>query len=209
VIAYKFLRAGAEGPFTGFAWPLPADDGEPGAWVSGDCLRGACASGVHACRPSDLPIWLCDELWVAELAGDVVHARSKVVAPRGRLVRRVAEWTPDASAQLSEACARRARRHASAVLRASGLSAAEEELHAFSLDEMADADSPAPRAGARVSAALGYASDAAMVTRAGGPAASVAYIAVRAAMHAADSAAAGARERQWQARWMRDRLSLA
>jgi hypothetical protein len=72
VIAYKFLQAGGLGPFSGFAWP------QPGRWVGGR---------VSACRASDLPIWLHEELWVAELDGAVEEARTKLVAPRGRLLR--------------------------------------------------------------------------------------------------------------------------
>lgn len=184
MIAYKFLRMGAEGPFTGFVWPLPSGDGAPGEWVSGDGLRGACAPGVHACRAGDLPIWLCDELWVAELAGPVTEARSKVVAPRGRLLRRVDAWNPQTAAEFCKACAQRTKRHADRVLQAAD-------------------------AGPRVTAAIGYASDAAAVWLGGGAPASVAYMAVRAAINAAGSPAGGRRERQWQARWMRDRLSLA
>lgn len=195
MIAYKFLRAGGEGPFTGFAWPLPSSDGTPGEWVSGDCMLGPCAPGVHACREGDLPIWLCDELWMAELAGPVTHARSKVVAPHGRLVQRVAGWNAATAAQLSDGCARRARQHAVAVLRAAGFPA--DAVH----------DIPAG-AGPRASAAVGYASDAAATAAAGGAAASVAYMAVRAAINATGSPAGGVRERRWQARWLRDRLSL-
>jgi hypothetical protein len=195
MIAYKFLRTGGEGPFTGFAWPLPSRDGTPGEWVSGDGSLGPCASGVHACRAGDLPIWLSEELWVAELAGPVIQARSKVVAPHGRLVQRVAGWNTATADQLSDGCARRARQHAVAVVRAAG----------FAADAV---DHIPAAAGPRVSAAVGYASDAAATAAAGGAAASVAYMAVRAAINATGSPAGGVRERRWQARWLRDRLSL-
>jgi hypothetical protein len=84
VIAYKFLAEGAVSPFAGFRWPA-------GEWVDAD---GAdpCRRGIHACRVQDLPFWLGTELWEIELDGDVVAQQHKVVAPRGRLVRRVDGW---------------------------------------------------------------------------------------------------------------------
>jgi hypothetical protein len=99
--AYKFLRSGSIGPFTGFAW-------EPRRWVETDDVS-VCASGVHACRVGDLPLWVNDELWEIELAGEVVESGFKLVAPRGRLVRRVDAWTPAAARALGDAAAARAR----------------------------------------------------------------------------------------------------
>jgi hypothetical protein len=98
--AYKFLRAGAIGPFTGFEW-------EPGEWVEADA--SPCASGVHACRVEDLPFWSNDELWEIELAGDVVAAERKIVAPRGRLVRRIETWSAASAQRLADDAAARTR----------------------------------------------------------------------------------------------------
>jgi hypothetical protein len=192
VIAYKFLRAGGLGPFSGFAWP------EPGEWVSGR---------VSACRASDLPIWLDEELWVAELDGSVQEARTKLVAPRGRLLRQVPEWCAVTVGEMALACARRTRSHAAAVLRASGMSAAAELLQAFALEELPDAEGLVPHMRPRERTAVGYASDAANAAITGS-APAAAYVATVAAQHASDWPAAAARERAWQARWMRDRLSL-
>jgi len=101
VTAYKFLRAGSVGPFTGFRWA-------PGVWV--ESARAApCGQGVHACRVDDLPFWVNEELWEVELGGDLVAAGRKVVAPRGRLVRRIGAWTESASRELADAAAARAR----------------------------------------------------------------------------------------------------
>jgi hypothetical protein len=108
VIAYKFLRAGAVGPFSGFAWPVPAD-GRQGAWVDAAGRPRACERGVHACARADLPVWLDEELWVVELGGSIVNARTKLVAERGRLVRRVAAWNPALAAAFAAVCAERAR----------------------------------------------------------------------------------------------------
>ena len=88
MIAYKFLRPDGTGVFTRFAWPLPGD--RPGAWVEAPIQ--ACRSGIHACRVEHLPLWLGRELYEIELAGAIVAERTKVVAERGRLVRRVDAW---------------------------------------------------------------------------------------------------------------------
>lgn len=99
--AYKFLRPGSVAPFTGFHW-------QPGRWVeSAEVVP--CEHGVHACRVGDLPFWVNDELWEIELAGDVVASGHKVVAPSGRLVRRVEAWTAQASQELGDTAAARAR----------------------------------------------------------------------------------------------------
>jgi hypothetical protein len=84
VIAYKFLGEDAVSPFAGFRWPLDE-------WVDAEAAD-PCRRGIHACRVEDLPFWLGRELWEIELAGEVVVQQRKVVAPRGRLVRRLAEW---------------------------------------------------------------------------------------------------------------------
>ena len=99
--AYKFLRAGSVGPFTGHPW-------EPGSWVEATAVS-TCEHGVHACRPADLPYWVNEELWEIELAGEVVESGFKVVASSGRLLRRVEAWTPAAAQDLADASAARAR----------------------------------------------------------------------------------------------------
>jgi hypothetical protein len=101
VTAYKFLAAGAVAPFTGFRW-------RPGEWVEADGVD-LCRRGVHACRIRDLPLWLDDELWEVELDGTVVEQQRKIVAARGRLARRIDEWTPDAALEFGRFCARRTR----------------------------------------------------------------------------------------------------
>jgi hypothetical protein len=99
--AYKFLRSGSLGPFSGFRW-------DPGRWIeTGDA--SVCERGVHACRVGDLPFWVNDELWEIELGGDVVESEFKLLAPRGRLVRRVEVWTAAAARGLGDAAAARAR----------------------------------------------------------------------------------------------------
>jgi hypothetical protein len=104
VIAYKFLRRDGTSLFTGFSWPLP--NGEPGRWV--DARVDPCRSGIHACRVSDLPYWLGRVLYEIELEGEVVELGSKLVAPRGRLVRRVDGWDDELRDAYTRMCAERA-----------------------------------------------------------------------------------------------------
>ena len=102
--AYKFLSADGLGVFSGFAWPLP--DGRPGAWVEADVA--ACRSGVHACRRIDLPYWLAPALYEIELDGPLDTLAVKVVAPRGRLTRRIDRWNETTREEYSRMCIARA-----------------------------------------------------------------------------------------------------
>lgn len=112
MIAYKFLREDGTGVFTRFAWPLPGGDA-PGEWVRAPIL--ACHSGIHACRMSDLPLWLGRELYEIELADRIVEEPTKVVASRGRLVRRIGAWDDDTRAAYARACAERAHGYAAGM----------------------------------------------------------------------------------------------
>jgi hypothetical protein len=49
-------------------------------------------------------MWLHDELWEIELGGAVATLERKVVATRGRLVRRVEGWDARALAKYAQAC---------------------------------------------------------------------------------------------------------
>jgi len=104
VKAYKFLRADGTGVFTGFAWPLPGDG--PGAWVESE--PAACRSGIHACRLGDIPYWAGRVLYEIELAGEITEDKTKVVAERGRLLRRIDAWDDEFRAALTRHCAERA-----------------------------------------------------------------------------------------------------
>jgi hypothetical protein len=178
MIAYKFLRSGRVGPFSGHEWPPPRD-GEAGPWVEARRSRAACLAGVHACAVDDLPVWLGSELWVVELDGEVAHHRTKLVAQRGRLVERVSAWDEDTAREYARACAARAREHADA----------------------------AEGSSEHVARAQEYASDAKAQAESGNPA-TVAYIAAHAAAHTAGDRSAIGTERAWQARWLADRLGL-
>ena len=89
---------------TGFGWPLP--NGRPGAWV--DARIDPCRSGIHACRPSDLPLWVGRTLYEVELDGEIVEQPTKVVASRGRLLRRVEAWDDALRDAYTRMCADRA-----------------------------------------------------------------------------------------------------
>ena len=104
MIAYKFLRPDGTSVFTRFIWPLP-DDG-PGPWVDADV--DPCRSGIHACRRADLPLWLGRALYEIELDGDVEQEATKVVAPRGRLLRRIDAWDDTMRDAYTRMCADRA-----------------------------------------------------------------------------------------------------
>ena len=101
MIAYKFLRPGAVGPFSGLRW-------RPGEWVETERVE-PCRQGIHACRTRDLPIWLGAELWEIELAGDITEGERKIVAERGRLTRPIDHWTPDLANEFGRFCAGRTR----------------------------------------------------------------------------------------------------
>lgn len=107
MIAYKLLHADGTGVFSGFRWPLPRD-GAPGAWVEGEV--DPCRSGIHACRRLDLPLWLGRALYEVELDGPVLEQGAKVVAARGRLLRRIDAWDDAARAAYTRMCADRAHR---------------------------------------------------------------------------------------------------
>jgi hypothetical protein len=104
VIAYKFLHPDGTSVFTGFRWPLP--DGRPGEWV--DAPPDPCRSGVHACRVRDLPLWAGRTLYEIELDGEIMEERMKVVASRGRLVRRIEAWDDERRDAYTRMCADRA-----------------------------------------------------------------------------------------------------
>jgi hypothetical protein len=104
VIAYKFLRADGSSVFSAFRWTLP--DGGPGAWV--DAHIDPCRSGIHACRAADLAYWAGRSLYEIELDGQIVEQPTKLVASRGRLLRRLAAWEDELRDAYTRLCADRA-----------------------------------------------------------------------------------------------------
>jgi hypothetical protein len=96
VTAYKVLGAGGVAPFTRFAWP-------ENEWVEAAAVE-PCRAGIHACRVRDLPYWLGPELWEIELDGDISDQARKVVARRGRLVRRITGWNAELLRAFTASC---------------------------------------------------------------------------------------------------------
>jgi hypothetical protein len=111
VIAYKFLRPDGTSVFTAFRWELPS--GGPGRWV--DARVDPCRSGIHACRVPDLPFWVGPTLCEIELEGEIVEQPSKLVASRGRLVRRLEAWEEGLRDAYTRMCADRAHELVSSV----------------------------------------------------------------------------------------------
>jgi hypothetical protein len=94
-----------------------------------------------------------------------------IVASRGRLLRRVAEWDEDAARGLAEGCVWRVRDHATAALRRAGLREAAQDLPACR--GLSELQARAARHGARAwgfaAQALAYAADAVELARGGRP----------------------------------------
>jgi hypothetical protein len=111
VRAYKFLAEDGLGVFSRFAWPLP--NGGPGGWVESEVV--VCRSGVHACRLIDLPYWVTPLLYEIELDGPIDRQAIKIVAPRGRLIRRIDEWNEEARGGYTRMCRERAAELAAAA----------------------------------------------------------------------------------------------
>ncbi len=206
MIAYKFLAAGATGPFTGFRWPVP-ELARPGAWV--EAADGRADHGVHACCPDDLAFWQDVELWRVELADPVAAGQRQVVSARGRLLERVPAWNEELARSFGEACAWRARDRSVAALRMSGLHEEAEllarctsltGLHATSRELSSRGGLPADLAA--------YLTEAIDFLLAGDSPCST-YISARSAVVASGGRESEfAAERQGQARWLAERLGL-
>ena len=227
MIAHKFLSAGAVGLFSGIRWPTPWN-GEPASWVIADGALQVGWNGIHACRLRDLPYWLNDELWLVELAPEIVEEDRMLVARSGRLVDRVGSWTRQTEYEFGEACAWRARDKTVALLLRRSLTREAARLaECRELDSLAEVAAAVAEAGGNEDASriTGYVADAAGYTadvasyaaessHAGAAypncaawAGCAAYVAAYAAGHdlGADAAAA---ERRWQAAWLARRLAL-
>ena len=131
MIAFKFLRAGAVGPFTGFRW-------RANEWV--EARRAQEGYGVHGCRGSDLAWWVGDELWRVELDGPMYDRETQIEARRGRLLERVEAWDAAARAEFGLACVFQARDVAAGALRELRFPAVADRLGAArTLQELATA----------------------------------------------------------------------
>ena len=190
--ALKFLKEGGIGPYSGFQWPLP--NGKPGKWVSVKGDLKMCERGVHACTPEQAMVWLQAEAYVIEL-GAVTDDGSKLVARKGRLVRKLDRWDEKNQRLFAADCA-------------------EHVLPIFEKERPGD-DRPrkaieAARAYARgeINAAAWDAAWDAAGAAAWDAARAAAWAAARAAAGAAAWDAAGAAEHRWQTRRLRKYLGL-
>lgn len=125
---YKWLSRGAVDPDTSLAWD----------WADPDpCSDDDAPEMVFATSIDGLPYRIDDELWEVELT-DVLGAtpfpeqasygwpevfeehEQRILARRGRLLRRVNVWTPEVAREFALDCARVAREHALTSLREAG-----------------------------------------------------------------------------------------
>jgi hypothetical protein len=160
---YKFLTAGAVGPFSGSQWPAP-EEGRPSDWLDADGPLEPCRTGIHVCRPADLPYWMNEELYEVEVDGDRIDEVQKIVVQRARLLSRVEAW-PGIAWALAEDCVWRLRRATVRELELAGRPEAEELLAQDDLRAVGDAaarvaEAPADRT-ARAAMFLGFLTDAA------------------------------------------------
>jgi hypothetical protein len=183
---YVFLGPGRTSFLTGVRWPAPTHS-EPAQWVEAG-LDGP-DDAVRGYEPGELTWWLDDELWELELLGKVRRVRRSLLGERGRLLRRIEHWTPAAAEELTAVCVDRIRRHADETRR-SGSTVEAEQLDGLASDAVAYAQDGGGARGAGVAA----------------------YIAAHAAAGADREAPNYQRrfdlEREWQAAWLKARLSL-
>lgn len=209
---FKFLAAGATGPFSGYRWPPPPSLDEPGDWATSSGRLDPCRAGLHLCRDVDLPLWFDTELYEVEADGPLLEYDGFVVTARARLLRRVTGWAQGTAHRFGDACAWQVRDHAVHQLLAQGRRQEAEALAscatvaelAVAVQEQCDIDEDG-------SPVVGYALDAATFAgRARGDgwataAATTGFIAATAARVAAAPGQGGDatyEERSRQARWL-------
>lgn len=216
---YKFLARGAVGPFSGRPWPSPQGFGRPGGWMAASRLE-PCRSGLHLCRPTDLPLWLCEELYTVEVEGEVLAHDSFVLVHRARLVDRVDAWRQETAGSFCHGCALRVRDLAVEALRAAGrLQEADRLERCDTTDEIETVAGRITDGDERVTPLVGYAMDAAHFATAtrsqprwAAGAATTAFVSATAARVAANGSTGrdGAEEeRRRQGEWLASHLLVA
>ena len=202
MIAYKFLRSGRVGPFSGFQWPEPDVLGAIPRRIWPPADVAFMPAGPATSRGG----WLtsCGR---SSFDGHVQVDEHKIIAAAGRLRSRIEAWTPACAQEYADACAWRAQGRAVEALAHAGHRRAARQLEACAtLDDallaarqLAD-DIPETRI------SLTIAGDGAVRALTGAPPTS-AYIAAHAAMRL-DGPAGYAAERTWQSQWLVERLGL-
>lgn len=211
---FKFLAADGLGPFSGYRWPLPHASDVARPWTAWNDAVEPCRGGLHLLRQADLPFWIHEELYVAEVEGDVIEQESFVLARRARLVRRAPAWGRQSAYRFSCDCAWRVRDKTVEALRRGGRNHDADLLSAcVTMDHVAAVtrglrDNDGNRAGRLVGYAGDAATSAAAVRTSGGwaaAAAATAFVAAASARFAEPaSEPAAAAERALQARWIAD-----
>jgi hypothetical protein len=185
-----------------------------------------CVAGVHACDAEHVAHWLAPELWVIELAGEISASAEKLVASRGRLVRRVEGWDREKARAFAAACIGRARDITCEVLRRTGEGSFADQLAACPDAESIGALAAAWGAAAapqNLGSTLGGSARASRAAPPNPPAAlamgyladAVLYAPIDPSASMFCSAHTGlteegfARERAWQSRWLAEDLALA
>jgi hypothetical protein len=201
LIAFKFLRAGAVGPFTGFRW-------RANEWI--EAPRAQEGYGIHACRAPDLAWWTSDELWRVELDGPMYERETQVEARRGRLLDRVEAWDTAVRAEFGLACLFQARDVAAAALRELRFPAVADRLAAArTLQELATAARSIEPPPGFAGEMFGYARDASMAYSITANPAEISFMASVATAAARGSPAAFDAEKRRQSRWLVERLALS
>jgi hypothetical protein len=204
--AYKFLEEDGTSIWSATPWPPPSANG-PGTWVDSLEVR-PCRAGVHACRLEDLAYWMRPTMWEIELDGDVAEFRHKIVAPRGRLVRRIGEY-PAAVRELCSVATWRTRDRAVTALRAEGRDQLADRLdECATLAALEGVGVDAANDNSRGLQAALMAVDSARVA-AGGPVGVSPFFASCSAGYQADDFDAGfSAERRFQSDWLGERLGF-
>jgi hypothetical protein len=156
VRAYKFTAGDAVSVFIRFPWLSPQAGNLADGWSRRRRRRCARRAYMPASQAICLTGW--DGSWEIELEGDVVKAPYKLVAPRGRLLRRVEGW-PELERPFAEDCAARVQDLAVSELRRAELT----NLAAAAASTAAEWAEVAEKAGAQapplVAALAGFALD--------------------------------------------------
>lgn len=96
MLYYKFLTETGIGPYSGFSWPLPTEDG-PGEWVKVPGRLKECSNGIHAVSKVEfLPTWIHEGLYTVEYRKSPREVKSgSVLGREARLLEHYPLWDKD------------------------------------------------------------------------------------------------------------------
>jgi hypothetical protein len=201
VIAYKFLRTGAIGPFSGIQW-------KRGEWI--EAVRSREGWGIHACRLEDLSWWINAELWRVELEGRVYERATQIEADRGRLLNRIADWNEKARAAFGLACVFQTRDVSVSALRTLGHNQVAERLAAArTLPQLLEIASSTQAPPGFAGEMFGYAHDAAGAYTIRANPAEASFMASVATAAARGHPSGFDEERRRESRWIAEHLGLS